>query len=274
MLDDIIIDKYRSMKKQDTDGPFNIRKVRDLVITELTDEFWMVIACDSTGGIGPKPNDAYYSTAYEVGRMAVRVPIMEILASGAVPVITADSLSVEMDPTGKEIIRGVKDESAEAGINSDKAITGSTEDNVETTQTGIGTVIIGLVHKSDFRPGSSVDGDAVVCVGLPKSAPVDKVESSDIEIANPSTVKKLNSLEFIHDILPVGSKGIKHEFPEIAKSADLKVSYSSEIEIDVNKSGGPSTCCLVSLPEDKIELLKQSVEQPVFFIGKLLGKSK
>lgn len=272
MMEEIILKKYFALKEGNTKDAFKMRPVRDLVITELTEDIWLVVASDSAGGIGPKIRDSFFSTGYECGRMVIRVPIMEILACGAVPITVIDALSVEMDPTGKEIIHGVKDESADAGINADLAVTGSTEDNVETVQTGIGAVVIGFVHKKDFKPGCSSDGDMVVCVGIPKSAPEYKVVYSDPEIANPQVIRELRKLEFVHDILPVGSKGVKHEFSELADSAELEGNYFHDVLIDINKSGGPSTCCLVSLPHDKVNELIQKIKRPVYLIGELRKK--
>jgi hypothetical protein len=229
----------------------------------------MITACDSDGGIGPKELDTVYSSGYELGRLGARVPIMEILASGAVPILTVDLLSVEMEPTGKEIILGVKEESIDAGMSSKIILTGSTEDNVKTVQTGMGVVIIGLVQKKDFRPGNSMKGDIVVCIGVPKSAPEFKVTYSDPEIADPKTILALGQLSFIHDILPVGSKGIKHEFSELAGSACLTSHYYNDIKVDVTKSGGPSTCCLISLLPEMLDELKTSINKPVFVIGEL-----
>lgn len=269
MIDEILLKKYFDLKERNIPDAFRIKQVRDLLITELTDELWLVVASDSAGGIGPKMNDSYFATGYELGRLVVRVPIMETLASGAMPITVIDALAVEMEPTGKEIIRGVKDESADAGLKSDLAVTGSTEDNVKTVQTGMGAVVIGFVHKNDFKPGRSVAGDIVVCVGIPKSAPEFKVVYSDEEITNPQTIRELNKLKYVHDILPVGSKGIKHEFNELAKSAGLEACYSDYLSVNISKSGGPSTCCLVSIPPDKLDELIEKINCPISSIGEL-----
>ncbi|MCX6168522.1 MAG: hypothetical protein NTX65_04220 [Ignavibacteriales bacterium] len=272
MIEEIILNKYIQLKGKKAGDGFEVRQVRDLVITEFTDDFWMIVACDSDGGIGPKKLDTVYSSGYDLGRLGARVPIMEILASGAVPILVVDVLSVEMEPTGKEIIRGVKDEAIDAGMNSNIIITGSTEDNVATIQTGMGVVIIGLIQKKDFRPGNSIAGDSVVCIGIPKSAPEFKVVFSDSEIADPRTINELGKLDFIHDILPVGSKGISHEFAELAKSANLFPNYNQNLNVDVSKSGGPSTCCLVSLPKNMIDVLREKIEKPMFTIGELRNR--
>ena len=269
MITDILLEKYKALKEQNNSEAFKTRSVRDLLVTELTENFWMIITCDSDGGIGPKKHDTIFSPAYDLGRLAARVPIMEMLSSGALPVLVVDTLCVEMEPIGKEIIRGVRDEVSEAGLNGDFVVTGSTEDNVVTYQTGVGVTAIGFVEKKDFKPGRSLKDDIVICVGVPKSAPEYKVHYADNGIANPRLIKQLNSFEFIHDILPVGSKGISHEFSELAKSAGLTPFYYDGITLDVTKSGGPSTCCIISLPKNKLNLLKDKIDKPVTVIGEL-----
>ncbi|MFA5803944.1 MAG: AIR synthase related protein [Melioribacteraceae bacterium] len=269
MLTDLLLEKYNVLKKENNSEAFKTRRVRDLLITELTEYFWMITTCDSDGGIGPKKQDTVFSPAYDLGRLAARVPIMEMLSSGALPVLVVDTLCVEMDPVGKEIIRGVRDEVSEAGLNGDLVLTGSTEDNVVTYQTGVGVVVVGFVEKKDFRPGRSFEGDLVVCLGVPKSAPEYKVHYADNGIANTKLIKQLNSFDFIHDILPIGSKGISHEFRELAKSANLSPFYYEGITLDITKSGGPSTCCLVSLQKNKLDLLKDKIDKPITLIGEL-----
>ncbi|MDQ7818049.1 MAG: AIR synthase related protein [Melioribacteraceae bacterium] len=271
MITESLLKKYKQLKESNDRNSFPVRHVRDLLVTELTNDLWMVVSSDSDGGIGSKKFDTIFSPSYDLGRLGTRVPLMEMLASGALPIMVVDVLSVEMEPTGKEIIRGVRDEVEEAGLNGDNVVTGSTEDNVETVQTGMGVVIIGIVDKSDFRPGRSINNDIVVSVGKLKSAPEYKVVFDDLEIANTKTVRQLIKLPFIHDILPVGSKGIKHEFYELAKSAGLLPRYHNIIEIDITKSGGPSTCCLVSLPENELENLKNIIAKPISLIGDLRG---
>lgn len=269
MLTDLLLEKYKVLKEQNNCEAFKTRSVRDLLVTELTENFWMITTCDSDGGIGPKKLDAVFSPAYDLGRLAARVPIMEMLSSGALPILVVDTLCVEMDPVGKEIIRGVRDEVSDAGLNRDLVVTGSTEDNVVTYQTGVGIVVVGFVEKEDFKPGRSLENDLVICIGVPKSAPEYKVHYADNGIANTKLIKQLNSFEFIHDILPIGSKGISHEFSELAKSANLSPFYYEGITLDITKSGGPSTCCLVSLQKNKLDLIKDKIDKPITLIGEL-----
>jgi len=251
---------------------FPTRTIRDLLAIEILPKLDLIIAVDSDGGIGPKPQDTVNVPGDTLGRFAVRVPLMEILASGATPVSVVDALGVEMDPTGKEIIKGVRDEVRDAGLDAEAMVTGSTEDNVPTVATGMGVVIIGIVHRDDLRPGKALEGDVVAAVGLPKSAPGDRIHWSDPEIANPQTVQMLAAMTFVHDILPVGSKGIIHEIHELASSAGLQEIIDSSAPIDFNKSAGPSTCVLVALPSERVESLRKSLSCPVTIAGHLETK--
>ena len=181
-----------------------------------------------------------------------------------------DMLTVPMDELGKEIVRGVRDELMEAGLGSDFPLSGSTEDNVPTTMTGIATAIVGLVHGDDFRPGRSRSGDSVFCMGVPRSAPEDEVTLEDGEIMRPELVRAALSLESVQDVLPVGSGGVWYEAREMARSSGLEFEQSPEPTLDGRKSAGPSTCAIVSVRGDGGDLLASAVAVPVVEIGRML----
>jgi len=269
MFNKELLKKYYTLKENPDSELYNVRSVRDLLVTELTEDLWMIIACDSDGGIGPKEQDTVACPGYDLGRFAARVPLMEMLACGAVPIIVVDVLTVEMEPTGKEIIKGIRDEVEEAGMNKNMVVTGSTEDNVTTVQTGLGVVVIGIVKKEDFRPGKSKPDDVAICVGLPKSAPIDIIKFTDNEIANLEVMRRASKLHYVHDILPVGSKGIKYESHQLAASAELKLDIVKNVEIDVNKSGGPTTSFLVSIHPDYVKEFYTEINRPVTKLGSL-----
>src|SRR5262249_17941012 len=86
------------------------RRGRDLSVLTIVPGVLLVVACDSNGGIGPKPRDTVATSGYELGRLAVRVPLEEILACGATPLLLIDTLNVEREPTGAAILAGVRDE--------------------------------------------------------------------------------------------------------------------------------------------------------------------
>ncbi len=61
----------------------------------------------------------------------------------------------------------MRDEAALAGgLDPEMAVTGgSTEENIATSQTGIGIAAIGIAERSELRLGRASVGDALVCIG-------------------------------------------------------------------------------------------------------------
>lgn len=260
-----LADLYQTLRKQGC-GISRIRSVRDLTKMELQDGYSLIVAVDSDGGIGPRPGDTVPCPPYELGRFAIRVPLLEVLASGAIPMAAYDMLTLPMDDVGKEILRGVREEIEAAGLGKDFHISGSTEDNVPTNMTGVGTCVIGLVHEADFRPGTTAPGDCVVCIGLPKSAPADTVRVNDPEILASRDLLTIQSLPGIHDMLPVGSHGTGFEMDQMASSAGFTAKPVASF-LDLKKSGGPSTCVIASMTEDAFKTLPTHIASPVNKIG-------
>ena len=271
---DAIMDRYAASRADLGKLLVNTKQVRDLTVMELPDALLLVIAVDSDGAIGPKPDDVVRVSAYDCGRFGTRVPLMEILASGAIPVAAFDLLAVEMTPTGEEIIRGVRDELRSVGLPDDFPLSGSTEDNVPTRQTGMGVAVLGVVAGKDFRPGSSRSGDEVICIGTPKSGPGDTITLQDQEIADSQTVLGLGKIVGVHDILPVGSKGILYEANELARSSGLMFLTDPRCSLNIRKSAGPSTCCLVSAAKGTFRALQPVVGKPAQMIGSVQQGSR
>ncbi len=249
---------------------FRVYKKRDLTLVELSENMVLVVGCDSDGGIGPKPLDVVKVSGYLLGRFGSRVALMEVLSVGAYPLVVVDTLSVEMNPTGKEIIRGVIDEAEEAGLDPESIVTGSTEDNVPTSQTGIGVTVIGLALFSHLKIGVSQEGDGLVCVGIPKSGPQFEITLDDPEILDLPSLCQIAIQDFVHEIIPVGSHGITYEIGVLEELNRLKIEYVPEPGVDLRRSGGPATCAIVSLREEDIPHLKKLVKKPVNVLGRLV----
>jgi selenophosphate synthetase-related protein len=244
--------------------------VRDLSVLTIAPGVLLVVACDSNGGIGPKPRDTVATSGYELGRLAARVPLEEMLACGATPLLLIDTLNVEREPTGVAILAGVRDEMRDAGMDGASALNGSTEDNVLTVATGVGIVVLGLATEARFRPGRAQAGDAVLCVGIPKSAPRYHVVSDDLDILRPSAVRALAAMDAVRDILPVGSRGVLAEAHDLAASANLTFAPDANASIDLTASGGPGTCCLVTVVPGTISHLTSLPDlPPIAAIGTL-----
>jgi hypothetical protein len=250
-------------------NPYQTSQVRDLTKIELGNQYSLIIAVDSDGGIGSLPADVVKCSDYTLGRFAIRVPLMEIIASGAYPLAAFDMLTLPMQPHGIEIIRGIRAELAEAGLSEDFPLSGSTEDNVPTSMTGVGTLVMGLVKEEDFRPGSSRPGDQMLCLGLPKSGPDDVVSLEDNEVIKLSQLKKVTMEEGVNDILPVGSRGILFEAGQVADLANLHFTTVDQSRVNLYKSGGPSTCALISCRADQVKRIRHLFDLPVTIIGHL-----
>lgn len=238
---------------------------RDISVIDLDDQQQLVIACDSIGGIGPKEEDSLQVPGEIVGKLGVRVALLEVLAVRAKPVTVINTLSVEYEPTGKEIIRGIKEEIAGLSIGPDKILNGSTEENVATTQTGVGITVIGVANKDNLKLANSKAGDILVAIGLPKVG--GEVLTAANEIVSLKEMEQLLELNYIYDILPVGSKGIKYEAELLAEMNGLNLNLVNQAEIDLKKSAGPATVLLVTLPENRLDDLQQDISKSVNLLG-------
>ena len=233
------------------------RRVRDLTTLDISEDAIMVVACDSIGAIGSKELDYIKVPGYFVGRAAVKVPLMEVLAAGADVVGVFNNLTVEMDPAGKEIIEGVIQELNTLGIQGEKILNGSTEENIPTRQTGIGIVVLGIVRREALNIGNAQRGNLVINLGLPKvGEEVQRGGPDDPQVATPRLIKQLQKSSLVKEMLPVGSKGILHECQQLAKDASLEFNLFENLALDVKKSAGPSTCLLVVIDSNELDSFK------------------
>lgn len=252
------------------DNPVKLlKKVRDLTLMAVNDEQYMVIACDSDGGIGSKPYDAVKVPEEVLGQFAVRVPLFEIVSCGATPFMVIDCLAVEMNPSGEKILAEIKQYVREAGITDDIQFTGSSEENVPTVQTGIGVTILGLADQKGFPVGASRGEDQVVCVGIPKSGPDYDIHPDDPDIVTLRELIKLRKSAAVHDLLPAGSKGVQYEAEELARSAGKVFVDHQDLSLDLKQSAGPATCILLTCGENDLHIIKKLVQSPVTVIGEL-----
>lgn len=224
----------------------------------------MLVACDASGGIGSKAMDRVQVPGYVLGRFTARVALMEVMAGGGRPVALVNTCCVEPEPTGREIMRGVLDEAALAGLGPN-AVTGSFEKNVATVQTGLGVTALAL-SAGPFR--SAAAGDLVVAVGRPKVG--QEVSLDDPEIVDLPTVARLAHDPAVHEVLPVGSRGIAAETRDLAITAGLSLELlAPEPGWDLQKSAGPGTCCLVAVEPSALLGLALTLAQPWAVVARL-----
>lgn len=239
---------------------------RDVLMKRISRNKTMIISCDSSGAIGPKNGDFLKVSGEVVGKFMVRSALMEVLATGARPICISCGLGVEPMPTGVGIIEGIKQEMKKIGMRPEEDLVISTEKNFPTEQTGLGITVIGIASRGEMRIGKSKRGDLVVSVGVPSvGAEVLRNEVADLE-----DMLSLLSMDFVHGVIPVGSKGIIYESKVLAMESKLKADFFDDIGIDVGKSAGPSTVILAAIEERCFELLKEKIKKPLHKIGKLI----
>jgi hypothetical protein len=230
-----------------------IYQKRDLTIMETPAEY-IILSCDSTGGIGRKPGDSLQVDPFLVGRYGARVTLMEILSVGAHPLVLINTLCVEMHPTGQRIVEGIQKEAGDMAI-----ITGSSEENMKTIQTGMGITAMGVAQS--LKINMCRQGEYIAALGTPSVGT--HVLACEHEFLTLHDVKRLRQVSYIGDIIPVGSQGIRRE------TYHLGSIHFFENPLDMDTSCGPSTVVLVTLPAENIDDLRSEVCQPLHIIGEI-----
>lgn len=246
-----------------------IKTGRDVRLLRLDGERIIVVSCDSAGGIGPKPLDRVRVDAQTVGRFTARVALMEALSVGADPICLANTLAVEPDPTGIQIIKGIQDEVRYAGLDTRIVMTQSTEKNVAVSQTGVGVTVVGTATVRSLKIGQCRREDAIVAIGLAHVGEEVIQGQKKRRIADTRDVRVLLSLRFVREIIPVGSQGMQHEAETIAEDSNLRFRLRPGLELDLRKSAGPATVVLCACHPSYLQTLSESFKKPVNLIGTL-----
>lgn len=243
-----------------------LTKRRDIDILNIGEKS-LVIACDSCGGIGLKENDFLKIPPKYVGALTTRVVLLEVLSTGAKVISLSNAVCNEMDKTGELIIGGVKAELEKANISCD-FLTGSTEENMQTTMTAVGITCIGIVENNSFLFKKAKKGDYIVLYGTPLVGGETDLEHDDL-IAKYTDIYDLLNFKGALEICPTGSKGILHECEELSKLNNMKFKQYENINVDLRKSCGVSTCVVVIINKECINELPKT-ETPISILGELV----
>ncbi|AOY75459.1 AIR synthase related protein [Clostridium formicaceticum] len=245
-----------------------VKRFRDLTIIDHMVDKLLVIACDSCGAVGNKEKDIVKVMPEIVGYYTTRVALMEVLSVGAEITTVINTLSVEMEPTGTQIIRGIEKLLKEAGIDT-ICLNGSTEENFKTCQTAMGITIIGEVQKDKIRVNTSQKGDYVVVAGMPKFGnEITGVYHPDI--CSIKDLQVLLAMKEVREIYPVGSKGILYESQYLAEENHLNFQIADDVSVDIRKSAGPATVVIFTIAPRKLSFLQEKIKTPLQIIGKLI----
>jgi hypothetical protein len=239
---------------------------RDLTIVPLGNQDCLVIACDSCGGIGLKDNDILKLPPRYSAKFTARVALTEVMCGGARPVTLTNGAACEMNPTGEEMILGIKDELQNAGLG-EIVLTGSTEENFTTSMTALAITVVGIAKRKDLKFGQAVSGDKLILLGKPKLGAEVDLESAGFY----ADIRRLLLNPLVREIVPAGSKGVKHEAKTLAVLNNLAFK-PWEADIDFLKSAGPATCLLVLCAGPAVSEITESFKEAVV-IGELVERA-
>jgi hypothetical protein len=225
-------------------------KGRDVEVIILENSQCMVMACDSAGAIGEKELDLVNASPYLVGRLTARVALLEIISVGAIPQMLSATISNEPFPTGEQLLKGVREELQCMKLDDVlNHIAISTEKNFETKQTALGITAIGVCKPEALRISCSENQDHVYVLGLPKVG--NEIQGlDDTEIIHGKNVMTLLENTSVHDMIPVGSKGILKEIELMCTNSGCRFVLDTKVKVDITKSAGPSTCMIVTITKD------------------------
>jgi hypothetical protein len=246
----------------------SIDTLRDIRLLKLDRSRILVVSCDSAGGVGPKPFDTIKVSGSVIGKFTARVALMEVLSVGALPFCVTVALSVEPQPTGAQILKGVRSELRDASLTTQITLQ-SSEKNFAVKQTGLGITVMSIVSPHSLRMKMCKRGDVVIAIGAPQVGKEVISGEHSKRVSNTRDVRKLLKIPFVHEMIPVGSQGILREAQILAGDSGLTFSLESEPCLDILKSAGPATVTLCAIPDSRINLLRKAIGKHVSVVGTL-----
>ncbi|MCW4005110.1 MAG: ribbon-helix-helix protein, CopG family [Candidatus Bathyarchaeota archaeon] len=240
----------------------------DVTILKVPTGHAIVVGSTSSGAVGPKTMDHIKVQGKVLGRFLGRVALMDVVATGAFPVLLSVTLGVEKEPVGREVVEGIRNEALSLGLDPNQVLMENTEENFETIQTGVGLTVVGFANEENLRINKTQPGDLLVAIGKPKVGTEVIPAQVKNEIADLKNVNWLTQKKYIHDIAPVGTFGINHEAQMLAYAVGRQLKPTKNPQVDLNKSAGPATVVLVTMDPQKIEELA-ILQKPVTIIGEI-----
>jgi hypothetical protein len=242
----------------------------DVAILKIPTGHAIVVGSTSTGAVGPKAMDKVKADGKTLGKFLARVALMDVAATGAYPILLSATLGVEKDPTGVEILAGIKREASLLGLDTSQVLLENTEENFETVQTGVGLTVVGFANEEELRIGKTLPGDLLVAIGKPRVGGEVLVAEAKGEVADLRNVVWLSQKKYVHDIAPVGTYGVAYEARMMAYAVGRQLKLAEKAPLDLEKSAGPATVVLVTMDPAKYEDLAALVGKPTGVIGEVL----
>ncbi|WP_141433270.1 ATP-binding protein [Bacillus sp. 03113] len=237
--------------------------MRDVSIIPFSENESIIVAVDNSGAIGMKEYDELKAPYSIISYFAFRTSVMECIAAGGHP-FSVIIHNLCDDDAWLELVNGVQSGLEELGFGHDVHITGSTESNFSLKQSVLGMTVLGKAAAGKNQPKLYMGEQQLAVIGLPLVGK--EVMEKQEEIAPLSLFYEISRIEGVI-IIPVGSKGILYELNQFFSEeiSDQLI----QVDVDVLKSSGPSTCFIVSYPiqqENVIKTRAQSLFHPIRWI--------
>ena len=242
----------------------------DVAIVKVPTGHAIVAGSTSSGAVGPKNADMVKVEGRVLGKFLARAALMDVIATGAFPILLSVTLGVEKEPTGNAILEGIRREARTLGLDPDQVLMENTEDNFATVQTGAGLTVVGFANEEELRLGKTVPGDLIVAIGKPKVGDEVILAEAKGEIADLKNIIQLSQKKYVHDIAAVGTFGIADQARMIAYAVGRQLKLVEVKGLDLNKSAGPATVVLATVDKGRLEDLTSLIPKPVSVVGEIL----
>lgn len=210
-----------------------------------------IITSDNSAAIGEKPQDVVHVSDAFTAKFAARVALLEQWAAGSVPqAVLIHNFSGAS--SWEAYVDGVTELFSEANLALPE-ISGSSETNMTTQQSGIAVTMIGKQQRTQL-PASALQW---FVYGVPLVG--EAVVTKKYQLANLGAIQQALDESLIERIWPVGSKGIAQEY-QLVFGQSVKLSST----LDLSCSGGPATSVLIGVLPEKSEHVQR-------FFGELLS---
>lgn len=227
-----------------------MKQFRDLTLYSPKPNQTLLMAADISASIGEKPGDDLQVPIKVTAKYAARVCLMELMAQNAVPQSIFTLVGNEKNPTGKLVWEAIEEELTQLPYETSVTLNGSTEDNMQTTQTSIGVIALGVVE-GEFSEPSYEDAKLVIQVGTPYVG--SDMLAHESELPTYDDLHNWVHTDSILDIIPVGSSGSQHDLAYLKTQGQLKLKETEASWLEL--SGGPSTSFVLVLNQETVPAL-------------------
>ncbi|WP_297988053.1 ATPase [Anoxybacillus sp.] len=227
--------------------------MRDVLCVPLDEKTELVFAADCSGGIGLKQHDVVQVPYDVVGYYGARVALMELMSIGAIPKAFIMQ-NFASDDVWETLTAGIQQAMEELQLS--LPIVGSSESNMPLMQSAVGFVVAGTVTIDRKKIGVTPGDACWAVIGEPLVG--EAVMKRKHRVLPLALFRELLQLDGVYEMIPIGSKGIHHEWKLVCGDRPIHCS------LPLHASAGPATCVLMSY-DRKQERLLRSLAQTLFY---------